>query len=125
MILVGLRLNNKTKTINSLAILGGILTMDDIRCDACGISMMDEDGTAVMIGLQIKAIGEHRMVDELLKAFGKSKFHICHVCWVKSLGVELVKERDRTKLCGNCAHNVKGECAYYHVCRDFSHWKGD
>lgn len=60
--------------------------MMEMNCDICGYDLKDEGGfanTGVKIDLQGKR--ERERVEDI---FGKFKFRICHVCWLKSLGVK-------------------------------------
>lgn len=59
---------------------------DDMKCDICGFDLRDETGytvTAVEVAL-LGAVPERERVE---KMFGKFKFKICHVCYLKSLGI--------------------------------------
>lgn len=73
---------------------------DSVICDVCGDDMDDlikvGDSAPVLHslqGLQIDLVmmdgaKEHREYQKLLNVFGKSEFHICFTCWLKSLGVK-------------------------------------
>ena len=61
-----------------------------MKCDVCGFEMTtDIDGTdCTLIGVQQEYKGKHPVTERVKKLFGKTLFHICHVCWLKSLGVK-------------------------------------
>lgn len=57
-----------------------------MNCDVCGYNLKDEGGFA-NAGIKIDLQGKHER-ERVEKIFGKFKFRICHVCWLKSLGVK-------------------------------------
>jgi hypothetical protein len=74
-----------------------------MNCDVCGEEMTamgsHEDGKIVnyekittVIGVCINCSGNHPEVDRVKFVFGKTKFHICFVCYLKSLGVNPINE---------------------------------
>ena len=57
-----------------------------MKCDTCKTEM-EYDGT-LFIGCHIKIDCEgHPINKRVEQEFGKLEFYVCHVCWLKSLGV--------------------------------------
>ncbi len=67
-----------------------------MKCDVCEFEMTTEiDGTdCTIIGVQHEFHGNHPMTDRVKKLFGKTRFLICHVCWLKSLGVKPLEQKN-------------------------------
>jgi len=57
------------------------------RCSACGHDLADKEGFRVSaVDIRIDdSTPEGKRASEL---FGGKEFHICYVCWLKSLGVK-------------------------------------
>lgn len=68
---------------------------DEINCDTCGIDLRDEDGYTNQ-AVEVALLGANSARKRVEEIFGKFKFRICHVCYLKSLGVPTLK-RDKRK----------------------------
>ncbi len=65
-------------------------------CDACGFDMTEEEDSAVetMIAVVVDYDNiDHPMIQRVKETFGKTKFAVCHVCWLKSLGVKPLEQK--------------------------------
>ncbi len=60
-----------------------------IECDVCGCNLKDDGGFA-NAAIVIRLLG-HPEQERVKEVFGKTKFKICHVCQLKSLGVKQKK----------------------------------
>lgn len=66
------------------------------RCDSCGEAVGEADGVMINFGESqgnntsriLWNPSEARIAQRLEDAFGKRKFRICYVCWLKSMGVK-------------------------------------
>ncbi len=58
-----------------------------MNCDVCGQDLRDENGYNI-VGVQVSLLGANPVSKKVEEIFGKNKFSICHVCWLKSLGVK-------------------------------------
>lgn len=59
-------------------------------CDVCGTNLKEEDGKSIVakqIGLY-GAMAESKQGKRVKELFGKTEFVICHVCYLKSLGIK-------------------------------------
>lgn len=68
------------------------------KCDVCGTEMTirkkkDEEQTisALRMDLDNGKKNAHPEFKRVKKIFGKTKFTICYPCWLKSLGVKVLK----------------------------------
>ncbi len=62
----------------------------EIVCDVCGYNVKDDGGFAnAAVVLRLLGHPEKERVKEI---FGKIKFKICHVCYLKSLGIKPLKK---------------------------------
>lgn len=58
----------------------------EIKCAVCGYSLKDDGGFAnAAVVLNLLGHPEKERVKEI---FGKTKFKICHVCYLLALGVK-------------------------------------
>ncbi len=61
-----------------------------MKCDACGYNLKDGGGFAnAAIAISLLGRPEKERVNEV---FGKTKFKICYVCYLKSLGIRPFKK---------------------------------
>lgn len=77
--------------------------MVEVYCDVCGISMTDKR----LGGITDKGLGWsikddfHKEAGRVQEIFGKTEFSVCHVCFLKSLGIKpltlKVKEYENEK----------------------------
>lgn len=58
-----------------------------MNCDVCGENLNDERGKA-NAGIVIQLLGANPARKRVEEIFGKNRFRICYVCWLKSLGVK-------------------------------------
>ena len=63
-------------------------------CSVCNIDLRDEGGYT-QSGIEINLLGATPARKRVEKLFGKFKFKICHVCYLKSLGVKPLKSGSR------------------------------
>ncbi len=61
-----------------------------IECDVCGYSVKDSGGLA-NAAIVVRLLG-HPEKERVMEVFGKTKFKICNVCYLKSLGVKPLKK---------------------------------
>ena len=64
-----------------------VLKQKEVLCDVCG------DNITGFIGLQIELnlselVSAHSEHTKVQNTFGKTKFSLCFVCWLKALGVK-------------------------------------
>jgi len=59
----------------------------NMNCDVCGENLKDEGGKAAA-AVVVQLLGAHPQKNRVEDIFGKNQFRICHVCWLKSLGVK-------------------------------------
>lgn len=57
-----------------------------MACDVCGQDMKGGERYDT-VGVQVSLLGANVMRKKVEEIFGKNKFSICHICWLKSLGV--------------------------------------
>ena len=57
-----------------------------VYCDVCGINMTVKECS--VIGASINIQGDHKEIQRVKDAFGKTDFKICYVCCLRSLGVK-------------------------------------
>lgn len=67
----------------------------DMNCDVCGHDLKDEDGFAVC-GVEVALLGATAARQRIEDTFGKFKFRICHICYLKALGVKTLKEKEKS-----------------------------
>lgn len=60
-------------------------------CDVCNFDLTDDAGYAT-VGKTVQLSNSVPEKQRAIKAFGKNKFNICYVCYLKSLGLKEVKE---------------------------------
>ena len=58
-----------------------------MACDVCGQDLKGEERYET-VGVQVSLLGANPMREKVEEIFGKNEFRICHVCWLKSLGVK-------------------------------------
>ncbi len=61
-----------------------------IECDVCGYSLKDDGGFA-NAAIVVRLLG-HPEKERVMEVFGKIKFKICNVCYLKALGVKPMKQ---------------------------------
>jgi hypothetical protein len=70
-----------------------------MNCDVCNENLKDESGKLkdesgkANAGVVINLLGANPAKKRVEEIFGKSQFRICHVCWLKSLGVKTKETR--------------------------------
>lgn len=62
------------------------MSKQDNNCAVCGYDLR-EDGYAIH-AIEVALLGANPAKQRVEEIFGKSKFRICHVCYLKSLGVK-------------------------------------
>ena len=68
----------------------------DMNCDVCGIDLKDEDGYAIQ-AVEVALLGANSARKRVEDIFGKFKFRICHVCYLKALGVKTLKDKEKSQ----------------------------
>ena len=68
-----------------------------MNCDVCGYNLKDEYGLNVF-AVEVKLLGAHSARERIEEIFGKNEFRICHVCYLKSLGVQTGQPQDPVKV---------------------------
>jgi hypothetical protein len=63
-----------------------VLPIGDTTCDVCGKPMYDDVGHEE-IAVSVN-ISDHPEADRLLEVFGKQRFNVCFVCFLRALGVK-------------------------------------
>jgi hypothetical protein len=58
-----------------------------MNCSVCGHDLKDESGYDVF-AIEVNLLGESKEKKRAIEVYGKSKFRICYVCHLKSLGVK-------------------------------------
>jgi len=64
-----------------------------VVCDVCGNNLRDDELDSNFIGIEISlkypaTERPHKELRRIEKTFGRLKFDICYVCWLKSLGIK-------------------------------------
>ena len=68
-----------------------------IKCDICGtkLTQKNDKGEDILISALRMPLDDdqefHSEFKRIKKMFGKTTFTICYPCWLKSLGVKVVK----------------------------------
>ena len=65
-----------------------------MNCDCCGESLMGERGRYES-AVQIDLLGAHSARKQVEELFGKNKFRICYVCYLKKLGVKPKRQAEK------------------------------
>ncbi len=60
---------------------------DDMNCAVCDGSLKDADGYA-NFAVEVALLGPSPARERVEKIFGKFKFRICYLCYLKSLGIK-------------------------------------
>ncbi len=60
-----------------------------MNCDVCGHDLRDENGLAVA-AIDVKLLGAAPEKERVKEIFAKTKFRICYVCYLKSLGIKTI-----------------------------------
>ncbi len=60
-------------------------------CTVCDVELTDTNGSSV-IGISMNFCGDHIETKRAKRIFGKTEFNVCHICWLKSLGVKTIRK---------------------------------
>ena len=61
---------------------------EDTLCCVCGHNMTHDGASTIGRSVYISSSVPNIEFERVESEFGKSEFHICWVCWLKSLGVK-------------------------------------